>query len=335
MNMAPLLFALLLMCTTASTAAEYTGNNLVTVLGESPKSETFNRFKTFWLLDDNLANPDGGIRLYTDRVGSRIDTVLLSGYGYQCCGVNFRSCSSALPFGISLTDNVEGIKQKLNSDMVKRGDDYFFNGPGVVVKVRYQSYGKIQSLRIYKGSVVTLSEPIKPVSKSTTVSTTSTTTTRTTTVSSAGHTPLHRACMQVFNSWQQSSFSDLKATERNSTNFWNYKYTYSTRVKIPGEKFNMVYSFPFVTSSLDFVSVLKEADTYDNSFQEIYKQFEKDLSSSFTKAEGWEGRCLPNTDGSKLSDLEYRHPKYGSVVLDYSRNPKGKHVLYLRFVPFS
>ena len=183
--------------------------------------------------------------------------------------------------------------------------------------------------------MVTLTEPVKPVTNSTTASTSTITTTRTTTASTTGHTQLHRAIMQVFNSWQQSSFSDLKAAERNSSNFWNYKYTYSTRVKIPGEKFNMVYSFPFVNSSLDFVSVIKEADTYDNSFQDLYKQFEKDLSTSFSKAEGWEGRCLPNTDDSKLSDLEYKHPKYGSVILDYSRNPKGKHVLYLRFVPYS
>jgi hypothetical protein len=334
--MTNLLFALFFMCTTVATAMEYTGNNIITVLGENPSSENFNQFKTYWLLDATLQNPNSGIRLYTDKAGNRIDTVLLSGYGYE----NFRTCSSALPFGIALTDNVEAIKKKVGSDMVKHGDDYFFNGPGVVLRVHYLSYGRIQSLRVYKGKLSILSEATtlttKPVVATTGGSTVRIPNVITTNVATtSGPTPLHKAVMQVFNSWKESSFSSLKGSERQSGNFWDYKYTYSSRVKIPGEKFSMLYSFPFITSSLDYVSVLKEAETYDSSFETVYKQFEKDMSLSFSKAEGWQGRCLPNTDGSKLSDLEYKHPVYGSVILDYCRHPKGKHVLYMRFVPYS
>jgi hypothetical protein len=97
----------------------------------------------------------------------------------------------------------------------------------------------------------------------------------------------------------------------------------------------MVYSFPFAYSQLDFVSVLEETDKYDKNFEATYKKFEKRLTESLKANEGWSGRCLPNVDRSPISDVEFRHPTLGSVVLDYSKTPKGRHILYLRFLPYS
>jgi len=141
--------------------------------------------------------------------------------------------------------------------------------------------------------------------------------------------------MNVFASYKESNFYSIKSNERGTRNFWNYQYTYATKLKIPGEKFNMLYSFPFPTSSLDFVSVIKEADAYDVSFNTTYKDFEKKLMQSFPASEGWTASCIPNKESKTLSDLEFTNDQYGSVILDYSKNPKGKHILYIRFLLYS
>ncbi len=144
-----------------------------------------------------------------------------------------------------------------------------------------------------------------------------------------------KALMNVFIAYKESNFYSIKSSPRTYNNFWNYQYTYATKLKIPGEKFNMLYSFPFIGSPLDFVSVIKEADAYDASFATTYKDFEKKLMQSFPASEGWVSSCIPNKESKTLSDLEFNHDSYGSVVLDYSRNPKGRHILYLRFLLYS
>ncbi|MBL0309147.1 MAG: hypothetical protein IPP77_05565 [Bacteroidetes bacterium] len=97
----------------------------------------------------------------------------------------------------------------------------------------------------------------------------------------------------------------------------------------------MLYSFPFDYSQLDFVSVLKEADEVDGNFVKTYKDFEKKLMENFPAKEGWKASCVPNRESKALSDLEFRNDSYGVIVLDYCRSPKGKHVLYMRFLLFS
>jgi len=72
--------------------------------------------------------------------------------------------------------------------------------------------------------------------------------------------PLYNAIMNVIASGEEEMFKDIKKEAAPRSNFWNYKYTYTTSVKIPGEKYNMLYSFPFQSSQLDFVSVLEETE---------------------------------------------------------------------------
>ena len=145
-------------------------------------------------------------------------------------------------------------------------------------------------------------------------------------------TPFKKAILDVFNSFKESNFYSIKGNFLERKNFWNYQFTYSTKIKIPGEKFNMLYSFPFSNSPLDFVSVLKESDAYDNSFVTLYHSFEKKLLETFPANEGWAASCIPNKESKTLSDLELRNDKYGGVVLDFSKNPKGRYILYLRFL---
>ena len=153
--------------------------------------------------------------------------------------------------------------------------------------------------------------------------------------SAAPGSPFKKAMLDVFKASRESSFDIIKDGDRKDGNFWNYKYTYNTKLKIPGEKYNMLYSFPFVTSQLDFVVVLKESDSFEKSLESMYHTFEKQLTESFPASEGWVATCLPGKDKSHLPDLEFRNDKYGAIILDHTQNPKGRHVLYLRFLLFS
>ncbi len=97
----------------------------------------------------------------------------------------------------------------------------------------------------------------------------------------------------------------------------------------------MIYKFPFVYSESDFVVVIKEADHYDESFETAYHSFEKKLLDNFKPSEGWVSACISGSNKAKLPDLEVRNDDVGAIILDCSQNPRGKQVLYLRFLFFS
>ncbi len=331
------MFVVLLVCGFTEKEAAFTGDNVIEALDKSVNSSWVQQFSAYWLLNENLTNPEGGIRLISGATSQKIDTVLFSGYGYHHAGIAYYTCSSILPFGILMTDNVEAIKNKMKASVEKVGDVFLFKSSGIAITVRYLSYGKIQWLEMFKMDEPVNSQPEKLLASASNTNDLHKTTVvvKSASATAAADAILKTALMDVFRSWRESSLMSIKASERKAPNFWNYKYTYATKVKIPGEEFNMIYRFPFVNSQLDFVSVLKEADHYDSSFETVYKNFEKKLTATFTKSEGWYASCLPNTDGSKLSDLEFRNDKLGSIILDYSRSPSGKHVLYLRFLLYS
>ncbi|MBL7778832.1 MAG: hypothetical protein JNK66_11140 [Chitinophagales bacterium] len=144
-----------------------------------------------------------------------------------------------------------------------------------------------------------------------------------------------KSLLDIFKAYSSSGFKNVQGDPKPVSNFWNYKYTYATKLKVPGEKYSMLYSFPFQNSQLDFVSILKEVDAYDSSVADVYHRFEKQLMAEFTAADGWTSVCLPNSDNNKLSDLEFKHERYGSVILDCTKSPKGRYVVFLRFLFFS
>ena len=143
-----------------------------------------------------------------------------------------------------------------------------------------------------------------------------------------------QAILRVFHSFYEAGYWDIRVGPRTAANSWNYQNTYSTRIKIPGEKFNMLYCYPTATSSMDFVSVLKESDSYDPKLDALYHEFEKRLMKEFSSSEGWVASCIINAGREKLPDLEIHKDNYGSVVLDYSRTPQGRYILYLRFLMY-
>lgn len=356
MKFVPLVMLLLLI--TVKSSAQFFGNDLLKVIGEQASSPEMEKLKSYWKLDAGLKNAEKGIE-FKPGANRTIDTIVFSGYGYISQVTSFQPHSSTLPFGIALTDNVDAIQKKASAESQRLDRAFLFRNPKFSLLVNYITYGKIQYVKVFKTSGelpttttannnnntaapkkadpaanIKISNPkselvgameAAPILKSSA------------TAVEEGYNPVSfkSAIMKVFQSFRESNFSTLKTNERSGANSWNYKYTYNTTVKIPGEKFNMVYSFPFAYSQLDFVSVLEETDKYDKNFEATYKRFEKRLAETLKSSEGWSGKCLPNIDRSPISDLEYRHPTLGSVVLDYSKTPKGKHILYLRFLPYS
>lgn len=345
-----LLFYFLSVSAFAST--EYVGNNLLLLLGSNTSSKDFKPIKDFWLLDKNFENNYGGIKLSVNSITDKVESILIAGENYQVNGTKFLKCSSVLPYEILLADDTAALKTKLgegqkligrntmkfyqdkiaveisftNAKLETIGSIKFFTETKAVpveLKVREEkkaSYAKIKNQEKYRQleKSTFLELPAEEVDNG-----------------SSNINPFKKAILDVFKSYQESNFFSIKSSSRSSANFWSYKFVYSTKLKIPGEKFNMLYSFPFYQSPLDFVSVIKEADAVDQSFVSSYKTFEKKLMENFPTSDGWVASCVANKESKALSDLQFNNDKYGSIILDYSKNPKGKHILYLRFLLYS
>lgn len=409
---------------------DYTGNNLLDVLGKSVYSPEFKQFSEFWLLDKKLENTLGGIKLLQGSTGN-IDTILVAGHDFSLAGTDYFMCSSPLPFNLTLNDRTEDISSKLQATPVPCSKSLLFAGSNYSVLIN-NAEGKTRWAKFYitkeKPVVLETKAPVAPAEKKIETSTAtetytklqannntatyvsnnavgkneelkrsiekevfessfktrpapvattanvssgiSTTTTApkivttesgnkkneefkrnveksvfesstapvkstAATTANSSISTFKKAILDVFKSYKESAFSSIKGSSRNSSNFWNYKYTYSTKLKIPGEQFNMLYSFPFPNSTLDFVSILHEGESFDATFKTMYKDFEKKLMENFPVSEGWTSSCIINKESSAFSDLEFKNDKYGAIVLDYSKSPKGRHVLYLRFLLYN
>lgn len=156
---------------------------------------------------------------------------------------------------------------------------------------------------------------------------------RNTNASLSKKSEFYKRMMEVMEAGSESYFESIQEpTEAAVSNFWNYKYTHKSTVKIPGEKYNFIYRFPFSTSQKDFVVVLKEGN-YDASFKQTYDEFLSKIKADFTPAEGWKyTNPLDENVNFPLKDFEAQNAMYGSIVLDYHQNPQGQSVLYLRFL---
>lgn len=149
------------------------------------------------------------------------------------------------------------------------------------------------------------------------------------TVKLVNKTPFQMAILNVFYAYDESSFESVKGAKMDTANFWSYKFAFKSKLKIPGEKYSMVYCYPSATSSEDFITVIKEG-AFDGSFGAAYSDMEMRLRQNLTVTEGWRAVNLPS-NGKPINPLEFKHNKYGSVILDYAKNPKNQHILYLHY----
>jgi hypothetical protein len=323
--------------------------NVLTVLGAKTDSPEFKDYRQFWNIDKNLENRNEGLKLYVNNAKGEVESISMMSENFPSDKTDFHQ-SSVLPFGISWDDDTLSLRNKLGGGHKLLGKNAvkFYRG-NIGVEVSFNDMkGKIAALKFYDETKrIVVVEPIT-AKKETAVEVkmkeglkyfepsliTPTAAVKHDTVK-PNYSSFKQAILDVFRSYNESSFYSIKGDIRGNRNFWNYHFTYATKLKIPGEKFNMLYSFPFVNSPLDFVSVIKESDAYDSSIEAAHKNFEKKLLENFSEKDGWVASCIPNKESKKLSDLEFRNDKYGAIILDYSKNPNGKHVVYLRFLLFS
>ena len=344
----PVLFFALIFSTQLK-AVDYTGENILSVIGMNPSAIEFKPIKEFWLLDKNLENEYGGIKFFVNPVSGKVESIVIAGEGFLSNGKKFLKCSSPLPYNLLLSDDTATLRSKLGDGEKVMGKNALrFYVATIAIEVSYSNSkdGKIYSIKFYNGV-----KPAVVVGQATNNSNAVKTKfdNKRKQLEAKAYTmtdvpvdktdvdisPLKKALLDVFKAYRESNFFSIKNGLRSSSNFWKYHYTYSTKLKIPGEKYNLLYSFPFQNSPLDFVSVIKEADSYDASFLSTYKDLEKKLMREFPDTEGWMASCIPNKESKALSDLEFTNDRYGSIVLDYSKNPNGKHILYLRFLLYS
>ena len=345
-----LLLSSIFLLSAGFTAVDYTGDNLLLLLGTNSTGKEFKAIKDFWLLDKNMQNEYGGIKL-TLNSAKKVQSILIAGENFQQSGAKFTKCTSSLPYHILLSDDTATLNRKLSNGqkIIGRSAIKYYEGD-VAVEVSYTDLksGKISCIKFYNElkpspvKIIVAEEKKEPTAQAKLQDKRNqleqkvfATPQVKAEIRDASISAFKQALLDVFKSYKESNFYSIKNGLRSGGNFWKYQYTYSTKLKIPGEKFNMLYCFPFQNSPLDFVSVIKEADAYDASFLSSYKEWEKKLMKEFPESESWKASCIANKESKTLSDLEFSNDKYGSVVLDYSKSPKGRHILYLRFPLYS
>ncbi len=329
---------------TFSGSSNYLGDKMLAVLGESKSSSIAREFRNFWILDSKYCNPNSGIKLYVNSKTGNVTRIFIAGDKMIADSISFMKFTSLLPYGITLNDDTATLSDKLGkAKKLSAKNSFQYQRKDITIEVTYASIkkGKIASIK-FLGEV----KKVVPVKAYASLEKTPPVT-KTETKTVPPHTPappsenekkplsmppFKKAIMEVFNANRESSFYSIKTEERTSRNFWNYRYTYNTKLKIPGEVYDLLYSFPFITSPLDYVAVLKESDVYDKSFETTYHYYEKQLLENFPSSDGWVSSCISNGNKAKLSDLALHNDKLGGIVLDYSENPKGRHILYLRFL---
>jgi len=327
-------------------------DNILLGLGIKVDSKEFKEFKQHWDIDKNFENPAEGIRVYANSITGKVEGILITNDRSQSNKTQLERFSSVLPFGISFDDDTTSLFTKLGDGqkIIGRNAFKFYQGE-LAIEVLFvgSKSEEIASINFfYEDKRITTVNFVEEVKKESAASVkmkeglkhfdqmpVPSVKTAKADTASALNSAFKQAILDVFKSYDESNFCSIKTDTRGIRNFWNYRYTYSTNLKIPGEKFNMLYCFPFVNSPLDFVSVIKESESYDKSLESAYKNFEKKLTENFTEKDGWIATCIPNKESKAVADLEFRNDKYGAIILDYSKNPNGRHVVYLRFLLFS
>src|SRR5437763_1795522 len=96
-------------------AIEYSGNNLLYILGKDKSSHEFQEFRETWALDKQGANSIRGIKVYINEATQKVDGILFAGENFTLNNSRFSKYSSQLPFGVSLSDNPWALSSKLGA----------------------------------------------------------------------------------------------------------------------------------------------------------------------------------------------------------------------------
>jgi hypothetical protein len=240
-------------CFVNVSAKDYDGNNMLSVLGQTTSSPLFKEFKEYWLLDKDNQNFKRGIKVYVNPISDKAESIIIAGDNLGLSGSNFKKCVARLPYEISLENDTAQLSRKLGQGekLIGRSTIRFYHD-NVTIEVSFSDpkYGKISFLKFSneakRQEVVTVPAPTQPHKETiadkhrqieqNTFLTTAKTSPKTTKAIPNQTPPFKQALLDVFKASRESSFDSIKDGDRTQGNFWNYKYTYNTRLKIPGEK---------------------------------------------------------------------------------------------------
>ncbi|MBL0309146.1 MAG: hypothetical protein IPP77_05560 [Bacteroidetes bacterium] len=250
-----LLFILCSLQGMARVASDVQSHNMLSVLGKDKNSPEFKTWKTVMSLDKQYANPAKGVKLVVNEVNGRVESIILAGKNYETGQTRFQSFSSVLPFGISWNDDTAKLIKKLGATEKLLGKNSLkFNRENTGVEIAFASFKSwdIQYVRYFHET------PRVPLEKRMTVvkeelkrksledeahkspAPTSVVSVPTPEIKMAkmesSYSEFKRGILSVFESYKESAFAKLKGNIRPTGNFWNYKYTYTTGLKIPGRE---------------------------------------------------------------------------------------------------
>ena len=344
---------------------DYSGNKLLEILGEDKNSDAVKKIKSQYSLDKAFKSPSDGIKLTVSHDSvSVVTAITVTAAGYEINDTKYKQYKEDLPFFMSFNDDAAALEQKFGPAKGPEDDIRMkFKKDGITINVFFKTAAKKKIIYIKFQQSVGMVGPyrldskhelpaavvdaapahVEPAKKEATPKAVVKNTAALPAAATFGKSaasgarmsedPFYNALMNVIESGEEEMFKDIKKEAMPKANFWNYKYTYSTSVTIPGEKYNMLYSFPFQNSQLDFVSVIEETDGPNPAIEAKYAEVEAKLKTYFKESEGWTYHYTVNQEDPKgIKDFELKNPKLGSIVLDHSINPYGKHVLYLRFL---
>src|SRR5438046_111855 len=77
---------------------EYSGNNLLAVLGKDKNCGEFRQFSDWWELNGQGENKLRGIKVYVNEGTQKVEGILFAGENFTLNSSRFYRCTSLLPF---------------------------------------------------------------------------------------------------------------------------------------------------------------------------------------------------------------------------------------------
>ncbi len=222
-------------------AADYTGNNVLLVLGVGVNTPQFKEFKTYWVLNKDYASSYSGIKLYVNDVSEKVDGLLIAGEGLNVNNERFDKYTAKLPFGLSLNDDTSSLSRKLGHGEKLIGHNALkFFQKSLAIEVSYNDLarGKISAIKIYRSAVDLSHDVSRPPTATANTYTKGSNNSHPATAetkSAVTVSTFKRSIMEIFKASRESGFASIEDAERSAPNFWNYKYTYKTKISVPGE----------------------------------------------------------------------------------------------------
>lgn len=133
---------------------KYAGDNILKVLGQKKdSSQTYLEFAREWGLGKKTSNYEKGIKVTKNSETGTIIAVSFAGKGYEIGDYKFEPFTGAIPFGLSVADNYESLRNKLGvpKKEYEKVAKFAKNGLNIIVTFKNNSRSKIELIKIALG----------------------------------------------------------------------------------------------------------------------------------------------------------------------------------------